>query len=136
MHSSKIKNDKNIALYNCIFDLVQNFMHLENVSLLNFKNHGELQLEFSSSVNVFIGNNGVGKTNLLDAIHYLSFCKSFLNPVDRQSIKLEEKFFMIQGDFQRDDKTISISCSLQNGQKKKIKKNKKEYEKLATDTSR
>lgn len=106
-------------------------MHLKSLSLVNFKSHVDLQLDFSPEVNVFVGDNGVGKTNLLDAIHYLSFCKSFLIPIDRQSIRIDEKFFLIQGMFQREEKEIGISVSVQLGQKKKVKRNKKEYEKLA-----
>ncbi|MBN4082143.1 DNA replication/repair protein RecF [bacterium AH-315-B15] len=106
-------------------------MHLTSLNLVNFKNHSEAQLTFSSEINVFVGNNGVGKTNLLDAIHYLSFCRSFLNPVDKQNIKLDEKFFMLQGEFEKDEKKTTINCSVQQGQKKKVKWNKKEYEKLA-----
>ncbi len=106
-------------------------MHLKSLSLINFKNHADAELEFSDEVNVFVGNNGVGKTNLLDAVYYLSFCKSFLNPADRQNIKLEEKFFMLKGAYQKDDKSIEILCSIQQGAKKKIKKNKKEYERLS-----
>lgn len=106
-------------------------MYLKSLSLVNFKNHAEASLGFSEEVNVFVGNNGAGKTNLLDAIHYLSFCKSFLNPVDRQNIRLDEKFFLVQGEFVHEDKTTGIMCSVQTGQKKKVKRNKKEYEKLA-----
>lgn len=111
-------------------------MYLSSLNLINFKNHPEAQMSFCSEINVFVGNNGVGKTNLLDAIHYLSFCKSFLNPVDRQNIKLEEKFFMLQGEFEKDEKKMTIHCSVQQGQKKKVKWNKKEYEKLADHIGR
>ena len=106
-------------------------MFLQSLSLVNFKNYHEAQLEFSDGINVFVGDNGAGKTNLLDAIFYLSFCKSFLNPIDSQNIRLEEKFFLIQGIFSKDEKQIEISCSVQLGHKKKVKRNKKEYDKLA-----
>ena len=106
-------------------------MFLERVSVVNFKNHAEANLDFSREINVFVGDNGQGKTNILDAIHYLSFCKSFLNPVDKQNVKFEEKFFLLNGRFIREDKTSDISVSVQIGQKKKVKRNKKEYEKLA-----
>jgi len=106
-------------------------MYIQSLSLINFKNYPEAQLNFSEGVNVFVGENGEGKTNLLDAIFYLSFCKSFLNPIDSQSIRLNENFFMLQGIYSKEDKTIEISCSVQHGQKKKVKKNKKEYDKLA-----
>lgn len=105
-------------------------MHLSAISLVNFKNYQEAQLNFSDEITVFVGNNGEGKTNMLDAIYYLCFCKSFLNPVDRQNILMDEKFFLLQGAFQKDEKRIDITCSVQTGQKKKVKKNKKEYEKL------
>ncbi|MFT4599853.1 MAG: DNA replication and repair protein RecF [Arenicella sp.] len=106
-------------------------MHLDTLSLVNFKNYTEATIQLSSEINVFVGNNGQGKTNILDAIYYLSFCKSFLNPVDKQNIKLEEKFFLLSSKYMKDEKKTDISISVQQGQKKKVKKNKKEYEKLA-----
>lgn len=106
-------------------------MHLKLLSLVNFKNHSEASLTLSPEINVFVGNNGQGKTNLLDSIYYLSYCKSFLNPVDKQNIKLDEKFFLLNGVFLKEDKKIEISVSVQTGQKKKVKRNKQEYEKLA-----
>lgn len=112
------------------------FMFLERISLVNFKNHAEANLNFSAEINVFVGNNGQGKTNLLDAIHYLSFCKSFLNPVDKQNVRFDEKFFLLNGKFSKDDKLIDISVSVQKGQKKKVKRNKKEYDKLAEHIGR
>lgn len=106
-------------------------MHLSSLSLINFKNHTEQQFELCPEINVFTGDNGVGKTNILDAVHYLSLCKSFLNSVDKQNIKIDTSFFMVQGVFSREEKPYHISCSVQTGQKKKVKRNKKEYEKLA-----
>lgn len=106
-------------------------MHLNSLALVNYKNYEEASLEFSEDINVFIGENGAGKTNLLDAIYYLAYCRSFLNPIDKQSIRIGEKFFVIQGDFERDEKHIGITCAIKEGQKKKIKRNKKEYEKLS-----
>jgi DNA replication and repair protein RecF len=113
------------------FSLSLNAMFLQSLSLVNFKNYTEAQLAFSDGINVFVGENGAGKTNLLDAVFYLCFCKSFLNPIDSQNIRLDEKFFLLQGIFSKDDKQVEISCSVQHGQKKKVKKNKKEYDKLA-----
>jgi DNA replication and repair protein RecF len=106
-------------------------MHLNQLSLINFKNHAEKAFELTDDINVFVGNNGVGKTNILDAVHYLSLCKSFLNPIDRQNIKIDEKFFLVQGHFVKDEKINKISVSVQLNQKKKVKRNKKEYEKLS-----
>jgi len=106
-------------------------MHLKNLSILNFKNYEEANLEFSSDINCFLGENGSGKTNLLDAIFYLAFCKSFFNPSDSQLIKDEESFFVIEGIFDRKEELEKIYCGLKRGQKKQFKRNKKQYERLA-----
>jgi DNA replication and repair protein RecF len=106
-------------------------MWLKNLTLLNFKNYGTADLGFSKTVNAFVGNNGAGKTNLLDAIHYLCLCKSYFNPIDSQQIKAGEDLFLVQGSFDRDEKVDSISCGLKRNQKKSFKRNKKEYDKLA-----
>lgn len=107
-------------------------MYLRNLSLVNFKNCSAAELTFSPEVNCFTGNNGEGKTNLLDAIHYLSFCKSFFNPIDSQNIRHDEPFFVIQGTFVNDEgKEDEVYCGLKRNQKKQFKRNKKEYERLA-----
>ena len=106
-------------------------MHIQNLSLVNFKNFEEAELSFSSNLNCFIGNNGAGKTNLMDAIYYLSFCKSFSNTVDGLNIRHDEEFFVIQGKYTRLDNDESIYCGLKRGQKKHFKRNKKEYKKLS-----
>lgn len=106
-------------------------MWLKNITLLNFKNYGTAELNFAKSVNAFVGNNGAGKTNLLDAIHYLCLCKSYFNPIDSQQIRSNEDLFLIQGDFERKEKNEKITCGLKRNQKKQFKRNKKEYDKLA-----
>ncbi|MGZ4058761.1 MAG: AAA family ATPase, partial [Bacteroidia bacterium] len=113
-------------------------MYLKKLSVLNFKNYPEAELLFSSHVNCLTGNNGEGKTNILDAIHYLSFCKSFFNPIDSQNILHESPFFLIQGLFSNDNTPGSeenqedeIYCGLKRNQKKQFKRNKKEYSRLA-----
>ncbi len=106
-------------------------MYLKRLSLINFKNYGEFEASFSKKVNCFVGNNGVGKTNLLDAIHYLSFCKSFFNPVDSQNIRHSEGFFMIQGWCEKEGEENELHCALKRNQKKIFKKNKREYERLS-----
>ncbi len=106
-------------------------MHLQNITVLNFKNYREAELVFSPGVNAFTGNNGSGKTNLLDAIHYLSLCKSYFNPIDSQQIKQHEEFFMVQGVFDKEGQTDTISCGLKRNQKKQFRKNKKDYLRLA-----
>lgn len=106
-------------------------MHIQNLSLVNFKNFEEAELSFSSNLNCFIGNNGAGKTNLMDAIYYLSFCKSFSNTVDGLNIRHDEEFFVVQGKYNRLDNDENIYCGLKRGQKKHFKRNKKEYKKLS-----
>jgi len=106
-------------------------MFLQQLTLINFKNYQQVELEFSPKINCFIGNNGVGKTNLLDAIYYLSFCKSYFNTIDSQNIKYLEDFFMVQGIFERNGNTENIHCALKRNQKKQFKRNKKEYERLS-----
>ena len=106
-------------------------MFLEKLSILNFKNYNEAQLEFSEKINCFLGNNGEGKTNLLDAIYYLSFCKSFFNPIDSQNIKHDLPFFVVEGFYNKNNKEEVIYCGLKKGQKKQFKRNKKNYDRLA-----
>ena len=106
-------------------------MFLNKITILNYRNIAECDLTFSPKINCFLGNNGMGKTNLLDAIYYLSFCKSHLNPVDNQVIKHDADFFMIQGEYNFGDKTENISCGVKRRRKKQFMRNKKEYERLA-----
>ena len=106
-------------------------MHLEKLSLINFKNYAEADLEFITGINCFVGDNGVGKTNLLDAIYYLSFSKSFLNPIDSQNMMFDTELIVIQGTFQLKKKKEKVYCGVKRGQKKQFKRNKKEYKKLA-----
>src|SRR5258708_3889731 len=106
-------------------------MYLKQLSVINFKNYAEAELNFSEGVNAFMGNNGAGKTNLLDAIHYLSLCKSYFNPVDSQQIKQGTDFFIITGAFDRGDQQEAIACSVKRNQKKQFKRNKKDYQRLA-----
>lgn len=106
-------------------------MWLQKLSVLNFKNYAEAELTLSPTVNVFTGKNGAGKTNLLDAIHYLAICKSYFNPIDTQQVRHGEDFFMIQGVFEKDEQQELISCGFKRGHKKQFKRNKKEYQRLA-----
>lgn len=106
-------------------------MWLKKLALINFKNYGEAELNLSPSVNAFTGDNGAGKTNLLDAIHYLSLCKSYFNPVDSQQIMNGADFFMVQGVFDKDGSDEVVACSLKRNQKKQFRRNKKDYQRLA-----
>lgn len=108
-------------------------MILETISLLNFKNIAEADISLSDNINCFLGNNGMGKTNLLDAIYYLSFCKSFYNISDSQNIKHGEEFFMIRGSYRNstNNEIAEINCGVKLKQKKVFKRDKKEYERLS-----
>jgi DNA replication and repair protein RecF len=107
-------------------------MYLENLSLVNFKNYNSAEFEFSPSINCFTGNNGVGKTNVLDAVYYLSLCKSYFNAIDSQNIHHGNEFFVIEGSYQIDGKEEKIYCGQKRGHKKKFSRNKKEYKKLSS----
>jgi DNA replication and repair protein RecF len=106
-------------------------MYLESLSIVNFKNYTQAELEFSPRINCLVGNNGVGKTNILDAIHYLALCKSFFNSIDSQNITHKQDFTVIQGQFQRDEKQENIYCGIQRNKRKLFKRNKKDYPKLS-----
>lgn len=103
-------------------------MILKKLSVLNYKNIVQADLDFSPNVNCFIGENGMGKTNLLDAIYYLSFCKSSSNPIDSQVMRHDCDFFVIQGFYETEQgDEEEIYCGMKRRQKKTFKRNKKAY---------
>lgn len=106
-------------------------MNLQKISLVNFKNIESQSFDFQEKINCFVGDNGVGKTNILDAIYYLSFTKSYFNPIAGQNIRHGEDFFMIEGSYFLNDRDEKIVCSLKKGQKKVLKRNDKAYEKFS-----
>ena len=106
-------------------------MYLQKISLVNFENFESQSFDFEEKINCFVGNNGVGKTNVLDAIYYLSFAKSYFNSVATQNIKHNEDFFMIEGLYEIGNKVETFVCSLKKGNKKVIKRNGKIYEKFS-----
>ncbi|MDY0779863.1 DNA replication/repair protein RecF [Tenacibaculum sp. IB213877] len=106
-------------------------MYLQKISLVNFKNIEAQTFEFEQKINCFVGDNGVGKTNILDAIYYLSFAKSYFNPIAGQNIRHHQDFFMIEGEYWLRDRLEKIVCSLKKGQKKVLKRNDKAYEKFS-----
>lgn len=107
-------------------------MWLKRISILNYKNLEQVDLAFSRKMNCIIGRNGMGKTNLMDAVYYLSFCKSATNPVDSQNICHDQDFFVVQGFYETDDgDPEEVYCGLKRRQKKQFKRNKKEYTRLS-----
>ena len=106
-------------------------MTLKELNIINFKNIAEATLTFTSGFNCFVGNNGVGKTNVLDAIYHLSMCKSYFNLPDLQNIRHEEPCFVVQGKYERGGEELTVYCGVKPGQKKVFKKNQKAYDKLS-----
>lgn len=109
-------------------------MLLKHLSILNYKNIEQAELDFSPNVNCFVGANGMGKTNLLDAVYYLSFCKSSSNPTDGFNIRHDADFLMVQGDYLSDESgggTDKVSCSVKRGGRKRMKCNGKEYRRFS-----
>ena len=107
-------------------------MILENISIINYKNIKGVNLDLPPKINCLIGHNGVGKTNFLDAIYYLSFCRSANNPIDSQIIMHDENFFMLEGNYRTEQGDIeNIYCGMKRGTKKHFKRNKKEYKRLS-----
>ncbi len=106
-------------------------MIIKNLKIFNFKNHSEKSFDFSPEINCFVGNNGAGKTNILDALHYLSMAKSFLGNLDAQNILHDSDFFAIEAEIQGEEKNDIIKVQLPKEGKKIIKKNDKTYERIA-----
>lgn len=107
-------------------------MYLKQLKFTNFKNYEEGEMEFSPKINCFIGNNGVGKTNILDSIYYLSFCKSYFNQIDSQNIRHTQDFFAIHGLYvSQNGGSDKIQCLLKPNKKKSFRRNDKDYNRLA-----
>lgn len=106
-------------------------MYLKKISLFNYKNFSEANFEFDTKINCFVGKNGIGKTNVLDAIYHLSYGKSYFNPLAVQNIKHGEEFFVIDAELEKENRAEQIVCSLKKGQKKILKRNGKVYDKFS-----
>lgn len=106
-------------------------MILKRLSILNYKNILQAEASFSPKMNCFFGNNGMGKTNLLDAICYLSFCKSHINTPDNQIIHRDGDMCVVQGTYDYEGRTEEIFCAIRRRQRKQFKRNKKEYDRLS-----
>ena len=107
-------------------------MQLEKLSIINYKNIQTATLDLSPKLNCFIGHNGEGKTNLLDAVYYLSFCKSAFNPKDSEVMRHNADYFVLEGDYSTDaGEHEQVYCGMKRGSKKHFKRNKKEYKRLS-----
>ena len=107
-------------------------MILQKLSILNYKNIKAAELDLSPGLNCLVGPNGAGKTNAIDAVHYLSFCRSALCAVDSQVMRHGEDFFMLEGRYQTDGgEPLSVYCGMRRGTKKHFKRDGKEYRRLS-----
>ena len=105
-------------------------MYLDELHILNYKNIREAQLHFADKLNCFVGLNGQGKTNILDAIYLLSFTKSAYNAIDSMNITHGEDMGMVQGVYQEAGEPITITCGMKRGQKKQFRNGKKDYKRM------
>jgi DNA replication and repair protein RecF len=113
------------------FDGIRKSMIINELCILNYKNISQAEVVCSVKTNCFFGNNGMGKTNLLDAIYYLSFCKSHVHTPDSRLIRKGEDFCILQGIYDYNGKEEDIFCSVRRNQRKQFKRNKNEYERLS-----
>ena len=108
-----------------------NSLILNKLSLINYKNILSSDFELDSNINCFVGNNGVGKTNVLDSIYHLAMSKSYFHSLSSQTINHNAKFMLIEGDFTKGIKHENIICSLKKGQNKTLKRNGKIYKRFS-----
>lgn len=106
-------------------------MYLHWLKLRNFKNFVESEWEFSPKINAFVGSNGVGKTNVLDAVHYMALTKSYLNYSDAQNINFDSDFFSLEGNFRKNESEDVIFCAVQHTKGKILKRNAKAYDRIS-----
>jgi len=106
-------------------------MVLKSLSLVYYKNFESIEFDFDDKINCIVGENGKGKTNILDSIYHLAYTKSYFNPVTSQNIMHNKDFFVVDGIFDRLDKTENIIISAKKGQKKVVKRNAKAYDRLS-----
>jgi len=116
-------------------------MRLTRLQLLDFKNHREVEMDLCAQVNCLLGDNGTGKTNVLDAVHYLGNAKGYFNPIDSQNIRHGQGAFLVEGTFAveapgGDVELDRVACAVAKGQKKLLKRNGKAYGKLADHVGR
>lgn len=106
-------------------------MYLQKLTLRNFRNYEESEFEFSDKINCLVGDNGAGKTNILEAIYYLSFSKCYTNPADYNNINHDSDYFQVNGDYIRNDSRENVNCCLKKNHRKVFKLNNKEYDRIS-----
>lgn len=105
-------------------------MYLNKLHIINYRNIAQADIDLCQGINCFVGNNGAGKTNILDTVYYLSFCKSYTNVADSLNILHEQPFMVIQGEYLINDTEETIYCGIKRGRKKQFKRNKTDYVRL------
>lgn len=112
-------------------------MYLKKLVLINFKNIAQAEITLSERLNCFVGDNGAGKTNVLDAVYYLSMSKSALSMTDGQSVRHGEDFFVVEGTYAGDSgSSDTVNCSFLRRSGKVLKLNGKEYDRMADHVGR
>ena len=112
-------------------------MYLKKLVLINFKNIAQAEITLSERINCFVGDNGAGKTNVLDAVYYLSMSKSALSMTDGQSVRHGEDFFVVEGTYAGDSgSSDTVNCSFLRRSGKVLKLNGKEYDRMADHVGR
>lgn len=107
-------------------------MILKHLSVTNYRNLAIANMDFSSNVNCFVGDNGMGKSNVLDAIYYLSFCKGFATSMDSMNVNHEADFFIIEGDYVQETGSCKhVCCSLKRGVRKRLKVDGKDVKRIS-----
>lgn len=107
-------------------------MILKQLTIVNYRNISEAVIDLSANVNCIVGSNGMGKTNILDAIYYLSFCKSGTNSVDALNVSHGADYMMLRGEYERDDEGFElIDVSFKKGTRKRVRRGGKEYKRLS-----
>ena len=108
-----------------------NSLYLDKISIVNYKNIIASEYDLDRKINCFVGDNGIGKTNILDSIYHLSAGKSYFNSISSQTINHDQDFMFIDGSFIKNDQKENLICSLKRGKKKTLKRNGKIYKKLS-----
>lgn len=111
-------------------------MYIEKINLINFKNYEEADLRFSPNINIFLGDNGAGKTNMLDAIHCLSLTKSAFHSNESYNIRKTGNFFSILATFRKNNKSVTLQYDFQSGQKKVFRCDNVPYERITEHIGR
>ncbi|MCH8903517.1 MAG: DNA replication and repair protein RecF [Bacteroidetes bacterium] len=106
-------------------------MQIRRLHIRNFRSHDSLELKFSKNIICITGNNGCGKTTVLDAIYYLCLCKSYFNPTDHQIIKIGQDRFRLTGEISKNKSTYDIDCLVELGKQKVFKIDNAKYDKLS-----